>query len=75
MAWNYQVDPLWLSIVWGRVGAAVLILASVVLSAFGYVYDVDAQASTFEAVSAALGALGAVLAIVSKVREGKKVGE
>lgn len=74
MTGKYKIDPLWLSVVWGRVGAAVLILASVILSAFGFVFDVDDQAALFEAISIALGALGAVLAMVSKVRESKKVG-
>jgi len=55
------------SLIYGRVGAAAWTLLAVV---FGLSTD-QAQAGN-EAVTAILGGIGVILAIVSKVREAKK---
>lgn len=59
------------SALWGRVGSAILVMLSVVLGGYGLEFSEVEQAATFESISAILASLGAILAIISKVREGR----
>ena len=72
--WNYQPDSFSASLLWGRIGAAVLMLASVAMGPLGIDFGVEAQQATFDAVAAVLGGIAVVLAVVSKARERKKTG-
>lgn len=62
-------DTLVASALWGRIGSAVLVLASVVLGGYGIEFSDEEQAAAYEAVSAILGSIGALMALVSKWRE------
>jgi len=57
------------SALWGRVGASVLVLASVVLGAWGVEFSGEEQAAAYESVAAILASIGALMALVSKWRE------
>jgi uncharacterized membrane protein YidH (DUF202 family) len=57
------------SLLWGRVGAAILTLAAVVLAGFGIEFGADTQSEVYGAISAVLAGIGAVMAVVSKLRE------
>ena len=60
------------SAVWGRVGAAILAFVALILGYFGYQMGADEQAAAFEVVATILTGISGVLALVSKIREGKK---
>jgi hypothetical protein len=60
------------SLVWGRIGAAVLCMAAFVLSAIGVDFGVEEQANVNELVGGILAGIAGLLAIVSKLRESKK---
>ena len=66
-------DPLWLSALWGRIGAGILIFAGLALNFFGYDFDTGDQGTTNQLVSMILEGLGGLLALWSKVRETKRV--
>ena len=68
-----KVDSLAMSLVWGRVGAAVLALLSFILGLFGYTMGAEEQAAAYEIISSVLAGLAGVLAIVSKIRESKRL--
>lgn len=67
------VDTVAASALWGRIGASILMFASVALSYFGYEFAAEDQTALFKAISALLGAVGGLLAIISKVRETKRL--
>ena len=72
----YRQDTTTVSLLWGRIGAAVLLLTSVVLQSFGYTFGPEDQVQIFNAIQTILlngGAL--VLIIASKFRESKKVAQ
>jgi hypothetical protein len=60
------------SLIWGRIGAAVLCLAAVALSALGVDFSADEQSNVNELVGGILAGIAGLLAIVSKLRESKK---
>lgn len=60
------------SALWGRVGAAVLVMLSVVLGGYGIEFSDEEQRSAYESVGAILGSVGALLALVSKWREARR---
>lgn len=68
----YTKDPVVISVVWGRLGAAILALVAFLLGIFGYTLAPDDQASLSEVIGALLAGVASVLAIASKVRESKK---
>jgi len=71
----YRQDTTTISLLWGRIGAAVLLLIATVLQGFGYTFDLPAQEAVFDAVSAVLGGVALILVVISKVRESKKLNE
>ena len=73
MADNYTQDSFIVSVVWGRVGAAVLALGAFILGYFGYTFAPEAQAQAFTLVSSICAGIGGILAIISKIRESKKI--
>lgn len=60
------------SAVWGRVGAAVLALAAFILGLLGYNLSAEDQEAAYGLISSVLAGIAGVLALVSKIREGKK---
>lgn len=65
-------DTLVASALWGRVGSAILVMLSVALGAYGIEFSDQDQAAAFEAIAAILGSVGAIMALVSKWREGRQ---
>lgn len=70
---NYQQDGWWVSLLWGRIGAAALLIAALVLGYFGYNFEAPDQQAFFGLVEGILAAVAAILVIISKVRESKKI--
>lgn len=69
----YQKDSNKLSLLWGRIGAAVLLIVSAALAGFGYTFSEADQAATFKAVASVIAGLAFFPVTASKVRESKKV--
>lgn len=69
----YKIDSNTVSLVWGRTGAAVLLLVSVALGSFGYTFGEEDQVAVYEAISTVLASLAFFQVVISKVRESKKV--
>ena len=64
-----QTDSWIGSLLWGRVGAAVLTLLAVVLGSFGVEFGQEDQQSVFTTIAGLLASVGAVMAILSKWKE------
>lgn len=68
-------DKFWMSALWGRIGAAILLLVSFGLQQFGYEFTPDEQASFFDVIGSVIKDFGlliaAAMAIMSKFRENK----
>ena len=64
-----KTDPWIGSVVWGRIGAAVMVLTAFVLQGLGIEFGQDDQQASFGAVESILAAAGVILAIVSKYRQ------
>lgn len=69
---DYLKDPTAVSLIWGRIGAAVLALAAFLLGIFGYSLSAEDQSGLVNVISSILAGGAGLLAIISKVREGKK---
>lgn len=69
----YKIDSTSVSLLWGRTGAAILLLVSVGLGIFGYTFGEDDQVAVYEIIASILTALGLGQVVVSKVRESNKV--
>uniref|UniRef100_A0A6M3LEE9 Uncharacterized protein n=1 Tax=viral metagenome TaxID=1070528 RepID=A0A6M3LEE9_9ZZZZ len=72
---SYIKDPVGLSLIWGRVGAAVLALIAFGLGIWGYTLSPEDQASAAELIGSIMAGVAGLFAIISKVREGKKAKE
>lgn len=72
---SYQPDSFKASLVWGRIGAAVISLVAFVLSLFGYAMTPEDQEATAVLITSVLSGVAGVLAIISKIREAKKLKE
>ncbi len=68
----YKADSFKASLVWGRIGAAVMALLAFILGFFGFTLAPDDQASLVDLGAAFLAGIAGVMAIVSKLREKKK---
>ena len=71
----YKQDSNTVSLFWGRIGAAILLLISVALQGFGYTFGAEAQSAIYDAISSVLAAVALIQITISKVRESKKVEE
>ena len=71
----YKQDSNVVSLFWGRIGAAVLLLISVALQGFGYTFGAEDQAAVYDAISSILAAGALIQITISKVRESRKVEE
>lgn len=60
------------SLLWGRIGSAILVIISMILGAYGINLGEEDQAAAYEIVSAILASVGAGMALVSKIRQGKE---
>ena len=60
------------SLIWGRIGAAVLALLAFGLSMFGVNFSPDDQSIIYETISGILAGVAGVLAIISKLREQRR---
>lgn len=69
---TYTPDSFKASLVWGRIGAAVLALAAFILGLFGYSFGPEDQEQAYTLISSLLAGVAGIMAVVSKVREGKK---
>ncbi len=69
----YRKDPLWLSTVWGRVGASVLALLGALLMLFGVPFTEADQQEIYNSVGAIMAGAGGLLAFISKYREKQKL--
>ena len=70
---SYEKDSWIVSAVWGRIGAGVLALGAFVLGICGYTLSPEEQKTVLDLVMALIAGAGGLLAIISKVRESKKV--
>jgi uncharacterized membrane protein YjfL (UPF0719 family) len=57
------------SLIWGRIGVAVLCLVAFVLATFGVDFGMEDQASVNETVAGILAGVAGLLAIFSKIKE------
>ena len=57
------------SLLWGRVGAAVLTLLAVLLGSFGIEFGAEEQQTVFATIAGLLASVGAVMAVISKWKE------
>jgi hypothetical protein len=71
----YKKDPMYLSVFWGRIGTAVLLLIAFTLGAAGFVFSEALQSQAFDAINQILIGAGTLLVIVSKIRESKKIDQ
>jgi len=71
----YKQDTNTVSLFWGRIGAAVLLLTSVALQGFGYTFGAEDQAAVYDAISSILAAGALIQVVISKVRESRKVDQ
>ena len=71
----YKQDSSTVSLLWGRIGAAVLLLTSVALQGFGYTFGAEDQAAVYDAISSILAAGALIQVVISKVRESRKVDQ
>ena len=71
----YKQDTTTVSLFWGRIGAAVLLLTSVALQGFGYTFGAEDQAAVYDAISSILAAVALIQITFSKIRESKKVDQ
>jgi uncharacterized membrane protein len=67
-----MADSWKVSLVWGRVGAAVMAIVAMLLGFFGYQMGAEEQSQVVELGTSILAGLAGVLALVSKIREGIK---
>jgi len=70
---SYKKDPWIVSVVWGRIGAAVLALFAFVLGIFGYSMGMEDVGAANQLITAIIAGVGGILALISKIRETKKV--
>ena len=70
---DYQKDSWIVSVFWGRLGAAILGLLAFVLGLWGYTLTKEDQDSAFVLITTIITGVGGVLALISKIRETKKV--
>lgn len=70
---EYKKDSWIVSVIWGRIGAAILCIVAFVLGALGYTFAPEDIETTEALVTSVLSGIGGVLVIVSKVRESKKI--
>ena len=71
----YKQDSNVVSLFWGRIGAAILLLISVGLQVFDYTFSPEDQAMVYDAISSVLAAVALIQITFSKIRESKKVEE
>lgn len=71
----YKADSFAASFIWGRVGAFVLGLAAFLLGLFGYVMTPEDVATAEQLIAGIFAGFGGVLALISKIREGRKAKE
>jgi hypothetical protein len=64
-----KTDTIAASLLWGRIGGAVLCLIGVGLNSFGVEFGPDEQQSVFNHIDTILITIGALMAAASKVRE------
>lgn len=69
---DYQKDSWIVSMFWGRLGAAILALVAFLLGIWGYSLSKEDQEVAFTLISSILAGVGGLLAVISKIREGKK---
>ena len=62
-------DSLQASLLWGRTGGAVLVLAGVALSYWGIEFGAEDQEQAYNGVALILSTIGGLMALVSKLRE------
>jgi membrane protein YdbS with pleckstrin-like domain len=71
----YQKDSNTVSLLWGRIGAAILLLISVALGSFGYTFAEEDQVAVYEAISTILASIAFFQVLISKIRESGKAKE
>jgi len=71
----YKQDSNTVSLFWGRIGAAVLLMISVGLQVFDYTFSPEDQALAFDAISSVLAAVALIQITFSKIRESRKVDQ
>lgn len=68
-----KVDSIALSAIWGRVGAVICAALAILLGLLGYNMDEADQKALYDLISMIFTAVAGFLALVSKIREAKKV--
>lgn len=68
-------DSFQASLIWGRIGAAMLCLTAFVLSTFGIDFTPGEQAGANETITGILAGLAGIMALISKLREKKRTGQ
>ena len=67
-----KTDKWWGSLLWGRIGGAVMVLSAFVMQGLGIEFGAEDQQAAFGAVESIMAGVGAVMVLVSKARESKK---
>jgi len=67
-----KIDSYAASLMWGRIGAAVLAAASVGFQLFGINFSEEDQKQANDAISWILASASGILSLVSKIREQKR---
>ena len=57
------------SLIWGRVGAAVLTVLAILVSAFGINFGPEDQQAVFEVISGIMAGIGVIMTLISKWKE------
>lgn len=60
------------SLIWGRVGGGILALSGAILGAYGFEFGAEDQEALYTIVSGSLSSIGAIMAIISKMREQRR---
>ena len=71
----YKKDSWGVSLIWGRIGAAVLAVAAFGLGIWGYTVTPEDVVAGETLIGGILAGFAGILALISKVRESKKADE
>jgi len=64
-----KFDPLWLSTLWGRIGATIMGFAAMILGFMNIDFSIEDQSNAVAIVTAILGGLAGLWSLISKLRE------
>ncbi|MFA5543667.1 MAG: hypothetical protein WCY49_07170 [Anaerovoracaceae bacterium] len=72
---TYKKDSLVVSVVWGRIGAAVICIVVFILELFGIIFSAEEVAQLNDLSTGIIAGVAGIMVIASKAREKKKLKE